>query len=241
VCNKVFKVNKKNARMCSIKCAQKYTKKKIALRYKGTGNYKKGNILALFNECWNDIVDRDDIRVMKKNAKCRKYTRIYVSVKCPKCKEKRYRSIKDLIYSIEEGTFSGYCIKCYVSKGRSLHLQKNGKRIIGKRRYIDERGYISVRIKRNSKFYDMSGNGIILEHRLIMAKYLGRSLKSWEHVHHIDGNKSNNDIDNLELKDGSIHLSMHKRTRDMYAAEREQLNRVKKDLERSKAKLKGSA
>ena len=37
------------------------------------------------------------------------------------------------------------------------------------------------------------------EHRLVMENRLGRELSSKEVVHHIDGDKSNNEIDNLML------------------------------------------
>lgn len=39
----------------------------------------------------------------------------------------------------------------------------------------------------------------VLEHRHIMAQYLGRPLLRTEVVHHIDGNKTNNAIANLEI------------------------------------------
>ena len=39
----------------------------------------------------------------------------------------------------------------------------------------------------------------ILQHRLVMEKYIGRALRSDEVVHHKDGNHSNNNISNLEL------------------------------------------
>lgn len=37
------------------------------------------------------------------------------------------------------------------------------------------------------------------EHRVVMAKKLGRPLRDNENVHHLDGDKANNDPENLEL------------------------------------------
>jgi hypothetical protein len=48
-----------------------------------------------------------------------------------------------------------------------------------------------------------------LEHRLAMEKYLGRKLKSTEHIHHIDGNQRNNNIKNLILLSNSQHYKLH--------------------------------
>jgi hypothetical protein len=39
----------------------------------------------------------------------------------------------------------------------------------------------------------------VFEHRLVMETHLGRYLETHEHVHHLDGNRANNDIANLEL------------------------------------------
>lgn len=41
--------------------------------------------------------------------------------------------------------------------------------------------------------------GIVLMHRAVMAEILGRPLTRQETVHHKDGNRANNDPDNLEL------------------------------------------
>lgn len=44
-----------------------------------------------------------------------------------------------------------------------------------------------------------TNRGYVREHRLIMEKYLGRHLTKKEVIHHIDGNKNNNNISNLML------------------------------------------
>lgn len=42
-----------------------------------------------------------------------------------------------------------------------------------------------------------------------MEKFLGRKLEPFEEVHHIDGNKLNNNLENLALLDSASHKGTH--------------------------------
>ena len=69
-------------------------------------------------------------------------------------------------------------------------------------RYDPSHGFY-VRVSPDHPFYAMSmsagGQCYIAEHRLVMAMHLGKLLEKWEVVHHINGDNTDNRLDNLEL------------------------------------------
>lgn len=71
-------------------------------------------------------------------------------------------------------------------------------------KYKTEKGYIMVYAPEHP--YPSYGK-YVFEHRLVMEKHLGRYLTKDEDVHHIDGDRTNNDISNLELFDHGKHTT----------------------------------
>jgi len=64
----------------------------------------------------------------------------------------------------------------------------------GKRKHTE--GYIEIKVKDHPY---ANSNGYVMEHRYIMEQHIGRYLKREESIHHINGNKTDNRIENLEL------------------------------------------
>lgn len=96
---------------------------------------------------------------------------------------------------------------CYSVVNRALQkhgIKKRRQRKLKNSGYsITDQGYLLKLVRENDAFSCMRNKrGYVLEHRLVMAKKLNRPLTKSETVHHIDGNKSNNHPDNLELRQG---------------------------------------
>lgn len=67
-------------------------------------------------------------------------------------------------------------------------------------RYLDSYGYVILSGKQDHA--NARKAGTIFEHVFIMSEYLGRPLYDWETVHHINGVRDDNCIENLQLRIG---------------------------------------
>lgn len=83
--------------------------------------------------------------------------------------------------------------KARFPKGRNGSLASNWK---GGRRNANQDGYIYIYCPDHS---EATKEGYVMEHRLVIEKKLGRVLKRTEIVHHRNGIKDDNRLENLEL------------------------------------------
>lgn len=73
-------------------------------------------------------------------------------------------------------------------------------------RHVDQKGY--ARVKDTEGIYGKKDSWVP-EHRLVMAKFLGFPLPGKVHVHHINGNKSDNRVENLAIVSNMGHRAIH--------------------------------
>ena len=122
----------------------------------------------------------------------------YQYAQCPDCGYTRWVASKTC------KTSNGRCNSCGQAsrKGKPvLKLRGANNNAWKGGRLILQSGYIRIQMYPEDPLYQMAkkASGAILEHRLVMARHLGRCLKPWEVVHHINSDHADNRIENLEL------------------------------------------
>lgn len=101
-------------------------------------------------------------------------------------------------------------------------------------KYIDDKGYVRILAPE----HPANIKGYIYEHRALMEAYLGRYLKPWESVHHINEIKNDNRLENLFLCSQKEHSAIHREGKRPSESHRDKLRKNMNEKNRSKQKGK---
>ncbi len=129
-------------------------------------------------------------------------------ITCAKCGNQFEKTESHLKTAIRKGEFTGCCPNCYASARRpNKILPSNGTFVRDGYRWRYKRTFTTKELEillpmMNPPYY-------IPEHRAIVALALGRHLTRNESVHHINGDKLDNRLENLQIFNKSEHSMEH--------------------------------
>lgn len=133
----------------------------------------------------------------------------FVPITCASCQKKTDMRDANIIKSLRADTFTGCCYSCRPKHRKPPKvLKSNGRFLRG--------GYIFRHIRTFSseeqsilKQMRLMNGIYIAEHRALMALKLGKPLDITESVHHLNGIKTDNRIENLHYYLAETHSRQH--------------------------------
>jgi len=133
-----------------------------------------------------------------------------IFVECPRCYTQRWITL----HTFKRCGETGICFRCGGKGNENPRLRprvaskdKDNKTFWDNGHTIENR-YLLVRLHPDDFYYSMArSSGYVFEHRLVMAKHLGRPLHAWEFVHHKNDIKTDNRIENLTLASADGHAA----------------------------------
>ena len=130
---------------------------------------------------------------------------------CDKCGKEFSRKGHDLSPKRRNNKYKHFCKDCFspaecTRLGHEVKRQNSIERIGEKT--IDCYGYVRVYVGQDHVGTGKHGNAV-REHTLVMERHLGRLIEKSEVCHHIDGDKTNNKLSNLQLMTTAEHNACH--------------------------------
>jgi hypothetical protein len=123
---------------------------------------------------------------------------LHVLVDCPKCGQPRWRRWQE-----QRHRPNAICRKCNARSTQTIIAKRSFK---GVKKTKHCSGYVMVWLPHDHLFRGMaSKTGYVMQHRLAVAESLNRPLLTSEHVHHKNGIKTDNRLENLQLISPTDH------------------------------------